>query len=394
MSDTNPNQISVDLLASTSVNPWVIYDSSSRLQMLGSHLSQALVIKGREPRRNQTLAEREFGKATFNIKFPCNAEILAIIDKHHRRMGRDSSVDDNPMTVIIYENLNNREIGVLEVPTFHCLHQHFGFKYDKRAPYRKLHVGGTVAEGTIIADSPAVDEHGDYSMGLEANIAFMTIPGVTEDGVVISRSLSKRLETNGFESRSATWGKQWFPLNLYGTVDEYKPYPDIGQRIREDGLLFALRKYDPLMAPVEMTPAALMVPDYTFDKLIHGKPNAKVIDISVRSGSKGQAPSTPVGMDLQTQHYFDLELSFHERLIAAYHDIKRKRGNNVRISPQLHQMIFTSLMFRPHKDKQRATHIYQRTPMDDWRVEVTFEYDIPPTDGFKLTDLHGGKGVN
>lgn len=393
MSDKNPNQLHVDLLAATAVNPWVANDSSSRLQMLGSHLSQALVIKGREPRRNQTLAEREFGKATFNIRFPCNAEVLAIVDKYHRRGGRDA-IEQNPLTVIIFENRATREIDMIEVPVYHSLHQHFGFSYVKRPAYNRVAVGEMVAEGTIIADSPAVSENGDYSMGLEANIAFMTIPGVTEDGVVVSRSLSERLETFGFESRSATWGKQYFPLNLYGTETEYKPFPDIGQPIRDDGLLFALRKHDTMMAPVEMTPKALMIPDYTFDKLVYAKPGAIVKDISVRSGAKGQIASTPVGMDTQTERYFELELSFYERLIAASTEIRRKRGHNVRFSPKLHHMIFTALMFRPNKDKQRATHIYQRTPMDDWRVEVTFQYDIPPTDGFKLTDLHGGKGVN
>lgn len=389
MTHVSENEIAVDLQAATALNPWVTNDSSSRLQMLGSHVSQALVVKGAEVRRNLTLAEREFGTATFKIRMPADAEIVKIIEKYPKQLGL-GAVEFNPSTVVIFEDVKNRRFDCLTIPRFHSLHQHFGFPYKMKPAINNLYTGATIAEGTVLADSPNVDDHGNYMMGVEANVAFMSIPGVIEDGVVISESMAERLTTTGYERRQATWGEQWYPLNLYGNEDEYRPFPEIGQRIRDDGLLFAMRRFDPLLAIVEMTPKALMTPDYTFDRLVYAKPNAKVVDISVRNASKSHGPSTPTGMDAQVERYFNMELAFYDTILETYHRLKRERGVHFNLSPKFHALVVEAMMFKPSRDKMRSTQIYQRVPMDDWRVDVTFQYDILPTDGFKITDLHGG----
>lgn len=392
MTNVPTNEISPDLQAATGLSPWVIYNSSSRLQMVGSHVSQFLVVKGAEVRRNLTLAEREFGTATFKIKIPCNAEILEIIEKYPKQLGI-GSVEFNPSTVIVYRDLDTGDLDCLTIPRYHSLHQHFGFPYKMKSAVNRLYKGATIAKDTVLADSPNIDDHGNYMMGIEANVAFMSIPGVIEDGVVISESLAEKLTTIGYEHRQATWGENSFPLNLYGTEDEYKPFPEIGQPIRDDGLLFALRRFDSLLAPVEMSPKALMTPDYNFDRLVYAKPNAKIIDISIRNASKSHGPATPTGMDTSVERYFKMELSYYDKIIETYQRLKKEYGLQVRLTPKFHALIVEAYMFKPSKEKQRSTQIYQRVPMDDWRVEVTFEYDILPTDGFKITDLHGGKGV-
>lgn len=384
-----PNELRVDLLASAGWNPWAQNDSSSRVQMLGSHLSQALVMDGATPRRNVTGIEREYGRFTFSVKMPANGEILRIIHKYPRTMSRDG-IRENPMTAIIYEDIATKYIGVVMVPKHHCRHQHFGFRYQPKSALSRITVGSTVPKGTILSDSPSIDEHGNYRLGLEANVVFMSVPGVIEDGVIISKSFAERMTTTGFEKRSANWGSHVYPLNLYGNDREYKPFPDIGDNIREDGLLFALRQYDPLLAPIEMSPAALREPDYTFDKLIYGEPGAKVVDINIHHDTRSSPPPTPVGMETQTKKYYDAELQFYSQLLDFHRELVRKRGpQNVALTPELHRLLGEALSFKPDQ-KMRATQIYQRQPLDDWRVEIAFEYKIVPTDAFKLTDLHGG----
>lgn len=387
-----PNELRVDLLASGGWNPWAQHDSSSRVQMIGSHLSQALVMEGATPRRNVTGIEREFGRFTFSIKMPANGEVLRIIHKYPRTLSRDA-IRENPLTTIIYEDNATKHIGVVSVPRYHCRHQHFGFRYKHKQALSRLSVGSTIAKGTILSDSPSIDDQGNYKLGLEANVVFMSVPGVIEDGVIISKSLAKRMTTMGFEKRSVNWGTHLYPLNLYGNDKEYKPFPDIGDRIREDGLLFALRRYDPLLAPVEMSPAALREPDYIFDQLVYGEPGAKVIDVNVHHDTRSSSPPTPTGMEVQAKKYYDAQLQFYNQLIDEHRSLIRKRGtNNILLTPEFHALLFEAYAYRPDP-KMRATQIYQRQPLDDWRVEVAFEYGMEPIDAFKLTDLHGGKGV-
>ena len=120
-----------------------------------------------------------------------------------------------------------------------------------------------------------VTPQGDYCYGREVNVAFMSMPGVIEDGVVVSESFLKSMSTKGYETRTMSFGKKYFPLNLYG----------------DDGLLLARREFRPILAPVEMSPEALRRPDYTYDELVYtlvGR--AKVIDVSImRDGSPGGA---------------------------------------------------------------------------------------------------------
>lgn len=387
-----PNELRVDLLSSAGINPWAQHDSSSRVQMIGGHLSQALVVEGATPRRCMTGIEREFGKYTFKVKFPVDAEIIKVIQKYPTTLARDS-IRENPMYIVIYMNTHTKEVCILEVPRFHCLHQHFGFRYKFKPASNRLIPGATFAAETVLADSPAVDNLGNYSMGVESNLALMSLPGIIEDGVIVSEDYVQKLKSKGYESRAAMWGSRWYPLNLYGTDTEYKPFPDIGDTIREDGLLFALRRYDDMLAPVEMTLSALREPDYIFDRLTYAKPGARVVDVHVRHEIKNGPPPTPVGMEVQTEKYYRAQMNYYDALLTVYKDLKKKYGENLRISPAFHALLTEGLIYRGEGNKSKATHIYQRQPLDDWRVEVTFEYDVIPTVGYKLTNLHGGKGV-
>jgi len=385
------NELHPSLLASGAINPFTKHTSSSRQQMLGGHLSQALVIAGATPRRCMTGVEREFGRFTFNVKMPVDAEILKVIQKYPRTHG-EGGIQQNPLVSIIYDDVATKEVGVLHLPRFSCKHQHFGFNYRFKPAAARLSPGMTMAKGTVLAESPAVDDQGNYSIGTETNVAFMSVPGVIEDGVIVSKAYVQKLKTRGFENRVGMWGAKYYPLNLYGDERHYKPFPDIGERIRDDGLLFALRRYDDMLAPVEMTPKALMEPDSTFDYLIYGKPNALVTDVHIRHEVKGGFPRTPERMEEQTYKYYRAQVHYYENLLAAYKELRTRRGPGLRITPEFHRLLVEAQTYT-ESGKNKATMMVQRQPLDEWRVEVSYEYDIVPGVGYKLTDFHGGKGV-
>lgn len=382
------NELRADLLASGALQPWPGMVANSRMQMMGSHLAQALVIEGATTRRILTGAEREFGKYTFNVKMPCNAEILRIIPKYHGGVGLHA-IRDNPVDVIVYEDIDSGELGVLHVPRFSSKHQHFGFRYKDRPIRSRLVPGVHLTKDTVIADSPAVDELGNYRLGVETNVAFMSVPGVIEDGVIVSEDYLRKLSAKGYESRVASWGSKMYPLNLYGDDKVYKPFPDIGERIRDDGLLFALRRYDDLLAAVEMTPAALRQVDYVFDYKIYAEPNARVVDVNVRHDHRNGPSPTPCGMEEQAKRYYDLNLAFYDKLKDVYMEQKRRRGASPRITPEFQRLLVEGMIYSPDPQRSKATMMYQLQPLDDWRVEVVFEYNVDLDDGSKLTGFHG-----
>lgn len=389
-----PSELHRELLGVTGLNPWHGHDSSSRQQMFGSHLSQTLVISGSTERYCQTGMEREFGKYTFSIKVPGELdkpggiEVIKIIERYPSKIGVDA-IKFNPQTLVMYEDVNTKEIGIINIPNYCSYHQYFGFEYKAKPALSDVRIGAFIQGGTVLLDSPSITDDGGYKYGRECNMAFMTHPSVSEDGIMISRDVLKKFSFKTYETRVVEWGSKRFPLNLYGDIDNYKPFPDIGDRIRNDGILMALRTYDKELSPVEQSINDLMEPDMIFDKLTYaGGAGGRIVDIRVQHTSQTTQATMGKNMDAQADKYNNARYRYYQDLLGEYHRLKRDRGDSLRLTPELHRLIVEALAVLDN-DQQRLTKLYRQTPLDDYRIEFVIEYETEPTIGFKFSDCHG-----
>ena len=406
MSNYPVNEHHPELAASGGFNPTIQHDSSARVQMMGSHLSQALPVLGCETRRILTGMEREFGRATFDVRIPVDAEIIQVIQKFPPTIGA-GGIKKNPTTAVVYMDDKTKVFDILEFDHYHCMHQHFGFNYVFTKEMKRLVKGAHIPANTILAHSPTLDEMGNYRIGLNAKVAMMSMPGIIEDGIIASKSFCKRNTTKCIEKRDCSWGKNWYPLNLYGDDKIYKPFPDIGDRIRDDGLIFAIRRVpqddDIILAPLEMSVKALQEVNYFFDRteyghpgesemVVKGTPGAIVTNITVRHDDR-QQPPTPPGMEVQAKKYYQAEANYHQAILDCYQQLWHRHRDHLVISPKFQAMLREAKMYLPCPIRSKSTQMYQLTPLDDWRIDLTYEYDFVPTIGSKLTGLHGDKGV-
>jgi len=373
-----------------------------------SHIAQTLTLLNPDIRRVQTGVEREFGKFTFKLKVDKDVVIVKVIPKYKPTMG--FSVE-NPNTLLITEEVDTKKIGMLELISYSTAtdvkDQHFGFKYVFKDFVRDLKEGDFLTEGTILADSNSIDDQENYRYGVETNTAFMSVPGTIEDGVVASESFMKRLTTLGYERRVVSFGKKQYPLNLYGDGRHYKPFPDIGDHVRSDGLLFALRTYDDYLGPVEMEPTALQEPDYIYDDLTYGIPNARIIDINIRHDVNLKNPPTPKGMELQPDKYWNSIKQYYKSILEVYNKLYSARRENLLLTFEFQRLVVEAMSYLDFDDnpatkfidksgrlsKLKIQKTFKRSEIDDYRVEVIMETVITPKPGAKITDLHGGKGV-
>lgn len=395
------NEMHLEMMGIQGLNAFSRHNSASRSYMFGSHISQRLVISGAEEKRVQTGLEREFSRYTFSVKMPTNAQIIKVIQRYPQ--GADKgSLDFNPETFVIFENDETKEIDYISIPHYASYHQFFGFKYDlKFDQISKLRPGAFIPKDTIFADSPGVTENGGYMYGTNLNAVFMSIPSVSEDGVMISKSALEKLKFRVYETRVVEFGAGQFPLNLYGTKDLYKPFPEINTPIREDGLLMMLRTYDNDLMPVELSVYDTMEPDFTFDKGVYARGGeGRVIDIKVISNNN-PVKQLPDAMCEQVDKYSKALFKFHKEIVDTEANLryerKRKFGEaKLKISPKLQRLVVESLAVTNHnvgKFKQSLNLLYRKAPIDEYRIEFVIEYVMTPTIGFKLTDVHGGKGV-
>lgn len=396
MTERKRKEIGVDLLGVNAMDPYFENSSGPRKAMFSTQIGQAPIVDGNTPRRIFTGVETQYAEDTFDVKLPCDATILKVIHKFPLGMGRDV-IRHNPTTVVIYEDYYDphKTIGVLVVEDYLSLHQDFGFQLKKDPKvWDELAPGAMMEKDTRLARSPAVRENGQYGLGLEAEVAFMAMPGTIEDGFVVSESFLERMTPRTYNTAVGNWGRKAFPLNLYGDENHYKPFPDIGDTIREDGLVFALREIDEDLGVAEMTPRALREVDFAFDKPFFGKPGARIVDVNVYHDDRLNPSNTPVGMDTQARKYYDALVTFYQSLVDEYQRLHRRRGSSLRITPEFNRLLVEAQMFLPVAgDRRKLTRMYRLEQLDEWRVEVTYEKKLDSNMGFKFTDMHGGNVI-
>jgi DNA-directed RNA polymerase beta subunit len=344
--------------------------------------------------------EPKFGKYTFGIRLDHDARVIKSIQRYPKTLGVNA-IRDNPETILIYEYDRElpsgqmvKEVDYISCPSHHTLHQNFGYRYQYLPS-----PGEYIGEGTVLAQSPAIAENGNYMFGLETNIAMMSVPQIIEDGVVASESFCKRMTTTGIETYVVSFGKNKYPLNIYGDYDNYKIHPDIGEHVGEDGILMAMRRYDDELAPVNMSRASLRKPDFKYDERVYVEPGAKIVDVRVshderlRGVIRGKGMNTPVGMHGQPDKYLTADQVFYRSVLNEYKRLYASRKEALRITPRFHNLLVQAQAATTSGDKRRMMRTYRGVPIDEWRIEITVEYPIVPTIGFKLTGCHGDKGV-
>lgn len=385
-----PNQMYRTLTSIASLNPWLDHNSASRLQMYTAHLGQKLVVDGMTERYCQTGMEQEFGKYTFSVEIPTDSQIIAVIPKYRQGIGVNS-IQHNPLTIVVFEDTRTKEVDYVELPLYKSYHSHFGFKYQEQAAMNEVRVGNFLKKGTKLLDSPGITPDGNYKYGVELNVAFMSHPAVSEDGILMSESALKKFTFRTYETKVVEWGKKKFPLNLYGDENNYKPFPDIGEYIREDSLLMALRNYDSDISVIRQNKSACSIVNQIFDRRIYADGvKGKIIDIRVDTGGGRKTDLGP--MDLQLEKYIVETKRFHHDIVKLYRDIEKQRGAATQITPRFHQLVVESLAV-VEEEKGKISKFYRKAPLDDYRVEFTIEYVITPRHAFKFTSNDGGKGV-
>lgn len=384
------------MLGNACLDPFYGTTSSARGAMFLSHIGQSPESEGCEPRRWQTGMELQFGEYTFDVKFPVDCVILAVLRKYPTS-GMGSAIRRNPVTTVVFEHYydKHKTKDVLHITDFCSLHQDFGFKLEKNKQVMENLVPGQMfAKGTVIAQTRAIRSDGMWGAGVNMNAVFMSMPGTIEDGFIFGDEALAKLSPRIYNEAIGNAGRKAFFLNMYGDENNYKPFPDIGEQIRPDGVVFALRELDPDLSPADMTCRALMTLDRTFDKATIGIPGATVVDINIYRDDRVNPSHTPLGMDTQLVKYHTALSEYYRGIMKLYNTLYGRWKDQLRVTPEFHQLVVEAQIHLPVKqDQRKLSRMWRLEPLDEWRVNITYEAIKMPGGAYKATDWHGGKGV-
>jgi hypothetical protein len=389
------------LLGINSINGFSAHNSSPRAVMFMSHISQHLTLNEGEPPLILSGLETELAKSTFSTRVPTNSTVLTTIERFPT-VGMNSYAF-NPESMLIIEN-EARQLDCIQLSYYKSLHQHFGFKnkFNEEA-MSKIYPNSSIPAGTVLADPPSVTKDGYYTYGKNLNTVLVSSPDVGEDAIIISESAAKSMTFNVYERRTIGTGRDNIPVNLFGTPNNYKGFPDIGDEIREDGLLMLLRSTEENMAVSTQSIHDLQEPGSIFDKRHYTRPGkGRVIMVEViRSENEGN--NIPAAIRAQLDKYWLTTKTYYERIINFYEEYRRVYRNKYNTDVVKMSDAFNELLRRAYFVTGQATKFdrerssvelqYRKDPLDEYTITFTVEYTMEAREGVKISGRAGDKGV-
>ena len=365
--------------------------SSQREAMFSAHLSQAVNLHGAEFPRSATGWECMSGKYEFAPKLDSDIQIIKIIPKFRLNMGA-SIIRHNPSKLIIYRTINTSKpvIDIIEIKDYTALTDGFGYKNKMTPANYLLAENNIITKNTQFTTSPNHDD-GLYKQGVNANVVYLTEQSVTEDAARISESLAKKMEHTAVCSSTIQIPQLSIPLNNYGTDDEYKIFPDVGEIVNNDGVLMAFRPKHEETFLSEIKNESLMKTEYLHDNIYYARPGAEILDVQVyithrafRNKKNHNGPYSQI-FKYQNQHnqYYEDILNTYKEL----HDAGEKMSD--RFSNFITKLLELNPTFVDNNELKNKKLINKKDIINFAQITITYGYKRKVGLGFKITGRFG-----
>ena len=388
-------EIKAEFIGTAAINSFIANTSSPRAVMDFSHFSAHLPLLTPDEKVVKSGIEYELGKYINDVRSDHDYVIKAIIPRY-----REFGVVDVPTYTVLAEYEENGQIFIdfIDVDTYKSSHTFFGYKLKPTEDLMNMSYNSILPRDTILAKTDSYGEEGAYNYGLNVNMAFMSHPSVSEDGFVVSESFVKRARFNSIVKRTINITKDTLPVNLYGDKDVFKFIPNIGEKVREDGLLCALRERNDWFSVSDLNDKNISEVDITFDNLMYVNPNSTVLDVKVIRGNYNKQEFTGK-MTKQLDDFAAMLINYYTNVVNKFYQILNEKkvmygtAEAVRITPRLHRFITDCEIKINAVTSNKNKLCYRKLPIDQYRIEITTISTIEPKEGFKLTDIHAAKGV-
>ena len=384
--DNSVLAIREELVGIQALNPFSPHNSASRGLMQTGQFAQKAVLIYPEPTIVQEGISYQLADNTWKCRVKENCIVRHIISS------KDSHDIENAEVIILVVELSDGTLDIIHVPLFYSVSE-FGFRYNRNIELlSNITVGYKLKKGDILAETPGVVD-GVYAYGVNAEMKLVTDPNVGQDGIVVSKELMERMAYRTYHKFEANINNDKILLNAYGNEDKYIGLPKVGDTIRPDGIVMALRNIDPDDTPPSIYSTTILDPVYdecyfmnNANKVItlKGKQviNNKIVSVKVYNSPSKKITNLHCKEDIE-EHAEDNKI-INRRILAAYskHPDKRK------LTPRAHKTIVEALALASPDIKTELRH---RNDVFTTRIEIVVETTHIPGIGNKLSDRHGKK---
>lgn len=380
------------------LNPFVSHTSSQRSMMYSSHTTQAQTLKGCEHPRvfsgYETIVGRYEHSTTTRDQ---DVQILDVIPRFvvSQNMNDPTTIHGTPYYTIVYKGAEDGKVGYFNLEQFTKRSEGFGYT-NHWLNLDILQKGNFLPKNVKLSTSPA-HKGSMYCMGTNLRVAYMSLPQVTEDAFLISESAKQQMESEGYGVINIRISPNQIPLNLYGDGTNYKFFPDIGEKVREDGVLTAIRTPTAESIVYDTAPGHLTKIQHLHDNAYYVPIDAEVIDVQVTI-NRGCKLKTPREVFNQLQKYRDGVSSYNLKLWACYQEAVK---NDWEITPDFNNLITRALSellvdgvrVSGYSHKATVKPVSRKETIEFANIQIIYKYANKVNEGFKVAGRYGNKGV-
>lgn len=362
--------------------------SSQRRLMSNNAMPQVEVIKGNETARFQTGFETKVGKYEFDdCAREQDIQVVRVIPKFGLSVSHDK-IMSNPSFTVIYIGADDNKIGFFNINEYRELHSGFGYK-NKKITKTCPSEGDYISKEQKFTTAPNHDGP-LYNMGLNANVCYMPMWDTTDDAFVISRSLADRFTHTVIARKEITIDLDTCPLNLYGDDTDYRCFPDIGNKVRDDGILIALRNLDRNSFLTDFSNDELSIPRHMHDSLIMAPPGATIVDINVYINHK-QIRKIEDTCYTQLLEYNQLHNSYYSAVIDTFEELSRK---GYQCSPAFNNLVTRCKCFCYNRGGKSLILVDKKDIIKNVKLELVYAYEQKIAQGYKLSGTDGSEKLS
>lgn len=370
--------------------PHPLHTSASRLGMLSKHITQAIPVVGSDFIKTFTGWEQDLKKYTFNESVrKDNGQVLAVIPKYNLAYRGTKT----PFYVVVYKREKDGVIDMFTIDRYHKLSDGWGYKNEWNPKLNDLISENIFLEkDTILTHSPNIKD-GRYGIGRNAKVAYLSMPFTKEDGIGVSKSFAKEFTSLSVVEILANVRHDYIPIDLYGTKDNPKFFPNIGDRIRSDGIICAFRPVTVERFAGDAAPEYLSEVDPLADITFVGPSNGIIADVDFLVNRQKRQQAYP-----QVRIYQDALVKYYKTILDLYNDWRKEH----KFSPVFEDLVTEAITMlsglgvdlpgiklpssAPIKDRKK--HV-----VDFMQIRFTCVSEVPFGLGSKISDLQGAKGT-
>ena len=353
---------------------WPRYINSMRSTMYTSHLKQFLTPLNPDFPYVFTNAENLVGKHSSGykqVKNPCRV---------YRKCVKFEDILDVPNTYKLFLfDREKQQFDVVERKEVEDLTENFGFQY-KNDFIDNLEEGDIIDKDQVLYHSSSYDDNMNYRFGKNAVVMYTLDPYTSEDAAVVRKGFIDDFTTIETEVVSIKMNDNDFLINLRGNNGEYKPLPEIGEKVT--GILASIRTQFNNQILYDFKADALSrIQDG--DRTVYINGTQEIVDITIYSNNE-EIVDTP--FNSQINKYLRSQNKYYEQIYDTCKEIIESGYDYTKDIDYLFKRSKEMLDVKKRWKEGDAA-------FSNMIIEITTRKVKPLANGQKITGRFGNKSV-